>query len=151
MSLKEQIDADIKQAMREKKKDELMALRAIKSAILIAETEKGGGEGMDKAGELKLLARQAKQRKDSIAIYEKEGREDLAEKEKLEMEVINRYLPKPLTEDEIREKVRAIIAKTGASGPGDMGKVMGSATKEMSGQADGKIIARWVKTILSDL
>lgn len=149
MSLKQQIESDIKQAMLQKKKGELTALRAIKSAILLAETEKGAGGGLDQAGELKLLAKQAKQRKDSLEIYEKEGRDDLAEKEKMEMEVINRYLPKQLSQVEIEEKLKIIIAQVGASGPQDMGKVMGMASKEMSGQADGKVISQLVKDLLS--
>ncbi|MEQ8926806.1 MAG: GatB/YqeY domain-containing protein [Fulvivirga sp.] len=149
MSLKQHIDSDIKQAMLQKKKEELTALRAIKSAILLAETEKGGGDGISEETELKLLAKQAKQRKDSMEIYEKEGRTDLAEKEKFEMEIINRYLPKQLSDDEITQKLKAIIAEVGAAGPQDMGKVMGRATKEMSGQADGKKISELVRSLLA--
>lgn len=149
MSLKQQIEGDIKQAMLQKKKDELTALRAIKSAILLAETEKGAGDGLDEASELKLLAKQAKQRKDSLEIYMKEGRDDLAEKERMEMEVINRYLPKQLTEDQIEEKLKTIIQQVGANGPQDMGKVMGKATKDMFGQADGRVISQMVKKLLS--
>lgn len=150
MSLKQQIDGDIKQAMLQKKKEELTALRAIKSAILLAETEKGAGEGLESDAEMKLLAKQAKQRKDSADIYSKEGREDLANKELFELEIINRYLPKQLSEEEIEEIVKGIISKVGASGPQDMGKVMGSATKEMSGKADGKKISEIVKKLLSN-
>lgn len=149
MSLKQQIDADIKQAMLQKKKEELTALRAIKSAILLAETEKGVTAGIDKSTELQLLAKQAKQRKDSMEIFEKEGRTDLAEKERFEMEIINRYLPKQLSDEEIKAKLEAIISETGATGPQDMGKVMGKATKEMSGMADGKKISELVKTLLA--
>ena len=150
MSLKQQIDGDIKQAMLQKRKEELTALRAIKSAILLAETEKGAGEGLESDAEMKLLAKQAKQRKDSADIYAKEGREDLASKELFELEVINRYLPKQLSDNEIDQVVKNIIVKVGASGPQDMGKVMGSATKEMSGTADGKKISEIVKRLLSN-
>ncbi|MEQ9167496.1 MAG: GatB/YqeY domain-containing protein, partial [Fulvivirga sp.] len=145
-----QIDGDIKQAMLQKKKEELTALRAIKSAILLAETEKGAGEGLESEAEMKLLAKQAKQRKDSADIYAKEGRDDLASKELFELEIINRYLPKQLSETEIEEIVKGIISKVGASGPQDMGKVMGSASKEMSGKADGKKISEIVKKLLSN-
>ncbi|MEQ8242960.1 GatB/YqeY domain-containing protein [Fulvivirga sp.] len=150
MSLKQQIDGDIKQAMLQKKKEELTALRAIKSAILLAETEKGAGEGLESEAEMKLLAKQAKQRKDSADIYAKEGRDDLASKELFELEIINRYLPKQLSETEIEEIVKGIISKVGASGRQDMGKVMGSASKEMSGKADGKKISEIVKKLLSN-
>lgn len=150
MSLKQQIDGDIKQAMLQKRKEELTALRSIKSAILLAETEKGAGEGLESDAEMKLLAKQAKQRKDSADIYTKEGREDLASKELFELEVINRYLPKQLSDEEIEQVVKNIIDKVGASGPQDMGKVMGSATKEMSGKADGKKISEIVKRLLSN-
>lgn len=149
MSLKEKIDADIKQAMLNKRKEELTALRAIKSAILLAETEKGNASGLDEQGELKLLAKQAKQRKDSAEIFQKEGRSELAEKELFEMEVIGRYLPQQLSEEEVVERLKVIIAETGATGPQDMGKVMGRATKEMSGQADGKVISQHVKALLN--
>ncbi len=149
MALKQQIEGDIKQAMLQKKKEELTALRAIKSAILLAETEKGSGGELDETAELKLLAKQAKQRKDSLEIYTKEGRDDLAQKERFEMDVINRYLPQQLTEEEIGKRLEVIIKETGASGPQDMGKVMGRATKEMSGQADGKLISQLVKSLLA--
>lgn len=150
MSLKQQIDGDIKQAMLKKNKEELTALRAIKSAILLAETEKGAGAGLDNDAEMKLLAKQAKQRKDSADIYAKEGRDDLASKELFELEIINRYLPKQLSDEEIEEIVKTIITKVGAAGPQDMGKVMGGATKEMSGKADGKKISEIVKRLLSN-
>ncbi|MEQ8572680.1 MAG: GatB/YqeY domain-containing protein, partial [Fulvivirga sp.] len=130
--------------------EELTVLRAIKSAILLAETEKGAGEGLESEAEMKLLAKQAKQRKDSADIYAKEGRDDLASKELFELEIINRYLPKQLSETEIEEIVKGIISKVGASGRQDMGKVMGSASKEMSGKADGKKISEIVKKLLSN-
>ncbi|MBL3654896.1 GatB/YqeY domain-containing protein [Fulvivirga sediminis] len=149
MSLKQQIDQDIKKAMLEKRKDELTALRSIKSSILLTETEKGGADELSEDTELKLLTKAAKQRKDSMELYEKEGRADLADKEKLELEVINRYLPKQLSEDELKTEISAIIEQVGASGPQDMGKVMGAATKQLAGKADGKMIANIVKESLS--
>lgn len=149
MSLKELINEDIKKAMLEKKKEELTALRAIKSAILLAETEKGASEELNETAELKLLAKQAKQRKDSADIYHKEGRADLAEKEQKELEIINRYLPEQLSDEDIKAELQKIIDQVGASGPQDMGKVMGVATKQMSGKADGKKISELVKSLLS--
>jgi hypothetical protein len=149
MSLKATIDADIKSAMLAKKKDELTALRAIKSLILLAETEKGGVEELSAEAEGKLLMKAAKQRKESAEIFQKEGREDLANKELLELEVINRYLPKQLTPAEIEALLKVLIADVGARGPQDMGKVMGAATKKLAGQADGKVIAEIVKKLLT--
>lgn len=149
MSLKQQIDQDIKKAMLEKKKDELTALRAIKSAILLAESEKGAAGDISEEAELKLLTKAAKQRKESAELYEKEGRKDLADKEMLEYEVISRYLPKQLSEDELEAEVKKIVDEVGASGPQDMGKVMGVATKQLAGKADGKAISNAVKKILA--
>ncbi len=149
MSLKQQIDNDIKQAMLQRKKEELNALRAIKSAILLAETEKGAGDGIDENVEMKLLAKQAKQRKDSADIFLKEGRNDLAEKELFELEIISKYLPKQMSDEEITNQLKQIISEVGASGPQDMGKVMGRASKEMAGKADGKKISELVKSLLA--
>ncbi len=149
MSLKSQIEAEIKQSMLNKDKDRLRALRSIKSLILLAETEKGAGSELSQDAEMKLLTKAAKQRKDSLEIYEKEGRDDLASVEKAELEVIESFLPKQMTEAEVREAVKGIIAKIGASGPQDMGKVMGVATKEMAGKADGKLISTITKEILN--
>jgi len=148
MSLKETINADIKQAMLAKKKEELTALRSIKSAILIAETAKGAQEEISEEVELKLLMREAKQRKESGELFKKEGREDLAQKEFFEHEVISKYLPKQMEESEVRETLKAIITKMGASGPSDMGKVMGASTKELAGKADGRMISTIVKELL---
>ena len=150
MSLKTQIDEDIKNAMRNKEKDELRALRALKSMILLAETEKGAQEALLPETELKLLTKAANQRRESLAIYQEQGRQDLAEKEEKELQVIERYLPKQLSEEEMRTELRQIIAETGAKGPQDMGKVMGSATKTMAGRADGKAISAMVKSMLSE-
>lgn len=148
MSLKETIDSDIKQAMLAKKKDELMALRSIKSMILLAETEKGAGGNLSGEAEMKLLVKAAKQRKESADIYIGEGRQDLADIENLEYEVISRYLPKALSEEELTSELKSIINNIGATSPADMGKVMGVASKKLAGLADGKTIATMVKTLL---
>ena len=149
MSLKQQIDADIKQAMLAKNKDELKALRSIKSMILLAETDKGSTGELSSDAEMKLLAKAVKQRKDSAAIYKEQGREDLYKVEIDEAEVIERYLPKQLSEEELKAALQGIIAQMGASGPQDMGKVMGTATKSLAGKADGKAISTMVKTLLT--
>lgn len=149
MSLKQQIDSDIKSAMLAKNKEELMALRSIKSLILLAETEKGVTAEISSEAESKLLMKAAKQRKESAEIFQKEGRDELAQKELLELEVISRYLPKQLSEDEISSEVKKIIEQVGAKGPQDMGKVMGNATKQLAGKADGKMISEIVKKLLA--
>jgi uncharacterized protein YqeY len=149
MSLKQQIDGDIKKAMLSRNKEELEALRSIKSLILLAETEKGGTDEVTGEAEKKLLMKAAKQRKESADIFEQQNRKDLAEKELAQLEVINRYLPKQLSEEEIKMALMDVIKEVGASGPQDMGKVMGMATKKLAGQADGKIISEQVKKLLS--
>ena len=149
MALKQQIDNDIKQAMLAKNKEELEALRAIKSAILLAETEKGGSGDISQEVEMKLLTKAAKQRKESLEIFTKEGRDDLAKKEQFQLDVISRYLPKQMSEAEITEEVKKIIEAVGAKGPQDMGKVMGTATKQLAGKADGKMISELVKKLLA--
>lgn len=149
MSLKQQIDNDIKAAMLAKNKEELTALRGVKSMILLAETEKGGSGDLSSDIENKLLMKAAKQRKESAEIFQKEGREDLAKKELFEFEVISRYLPKQLSEEEVTAELKKIIEQVGAKGPQDMGKVMGTATKQLAGKADGKMISELVKKILA--
>jgi uncharacterized protein len=149
MSLKQQIDSDIKKAMLAKNKDELEALRSIKSMILLAETEKGVQADLTGDVESKLLVKASKQRKESADIFIQQGRKDLADKELLQLEVINRYLPKQLSEDELKQELRQIIQEAGAKGPQDMGKVMGSATKKLAGKADGKQISDLVKQLLA--
>lgn len=149
MSLKTTIDSDIKKAMLAKNKEELDALRSIKSMILLAETEKGAAMELTPEAENKLLMKAAKQRKESAEIFQKEGRTDLAQKEQFQLDIISRYLPKQLTEAEIVEAVKKVIAQVGATGPQDMGKVMGAATKALAGQADGKVISEWVKKLLN--
>ena len=149
MALKEQIEADIRKAMLAKEKDELRALRAIKSQILLAETEKGVVEAISPEAEVKLLMKAAKQRKDSAEIYSGQGRKDLEKIELDELSVIERYLPKQLSEEELIEKLKVIIKDSGAKGPQDMGKVMAIATKELSGLAEGKVISFMVKSLLN--
>ena len=149
MSLKQQIDADIKKAMLSKNKEELEALRSIKSLILLAETEKGGSTDLTSDAENKLLMKAAKQRKESADIFESQNRKDLAERELLQLEVINRYLSKQLSEEEIKSALKSVIQEVGTKGPQDMGKVMGVATKKLAGQADGKVISDLVKKLLS--
>lgn len=149
MSLKSRIESDIKEAMLKKDKDRLRALRSIKSLILLAETEKGSSHELDDQAEMKLLMKAAKQRKDSLEIYEKQGRVDLAEVEKAELDVINSYLPAQMSEEEIEAEVKKVIEEIGASGPQDMGKVMGLSTKKLSGKADGKTISSIAKKLLT--
>ncbi|HLT72350.1 MAG TPA: GatB/YqeY domain-containing protein [Cyclobacteriaceae bacterium] len=149
MSLKQRIDSDIKQAMLSKNKAELDALRSIKSMILLAETEKGRTGELTGEAEGKLLMKAAKQRKESADIFQEQSRQDLADKELFQLEVINRYLPKPLSEDELRRELKTIIEESGASGPQEMGKVMGIATKKLAGKADGKAISALVKELLA--
>jgi len=149
MALKEQIEADIRKAMLAKEKDELRALRAIKSQILLAETEKGAVEAITPETEVRLLMKAAKQRKDSAEIYAGQGRKDLEKIELDELSVIERYLPKQLSEEELIEKLKVIIKDSGAKGQQDMGKVMALATKELSGLAEGKVISFMVKSLLN--
>ncbi len=149
MSLKSTIDADIKKAMLAKNKEELEALRGIKSLILLAETEKGGATELTPDAENKLLMKAAKQRKESAEIFQQQGRNDLAEKELFQLRIISRYLPKQLSEEELQAELKKIISEVGAAGPQDMGKVMGLATKKLAGQADGRQISEWVKKLLS--
>jgi uncharacterized protein len=149
MSLKAQIDNDIKKAMLAKNKEELDALRSIKSMILLAETEKGSVTEITADTENKLLMKAAKQRKESADIFQQQNRADLAEKELAQLEIINRYLPKQLSADELTAELKTIIAEVGAAGPQDVGKVMGTATKKLAGKADGKMISEAVKKLLA--
>ena len=139
----------MKQAMLAKDEKTLRAVRAIKAAIILAKTSEGSGGVLKEEDEVKMLQKLVKQRKDSLAIYEQQNRTDLAQKEQEEIEVIERFLPKQLSNEELKEKVRAIISSTGASSPADMGKVMGVATKQLAGVADGKAISAMVKELLS--
>lgn len=149
MSLKSQVDAGIKEAMKAKEQDRLRTLRALKSLILLEETKSGATAEISSEDELKLLTRAAKQRRESSEIYQTQGREDLAAIEEAELAVIEQFLPKQLTDEDLKEKLQAIIARVGASGPSDMGKVMGVATKELAGQADGKVVSAMVKSLLA--
>ncbi len=149
MALKEKIDADIKKAMLAKEKDELRALRSIKSLILLAETEKGSSAGITEEAELKLLTKAAKQRKESAEVFQQQGREDLAQIELGEYEFISRYMPRQLTDEELKQEIERIVKEVGASGPQDMGKVMGAASKTLAGKADGRKISEVVKAVLS--
>ncbi|RPD40436.1 GatB/YqeY domain-containing protein [Chitinophaga barathri] len=149
MSLELNINGAIKTAMLAKAEAELRALRAIKAAVLVAKTAEGSTGDLTEADELKLLQKLAKQRKDSLDIFRQQNREDLAKKEEEELAVIERYLPKQMDEAELRAAVEGIIAATGASSPADMGKVMGAATKQLAGKADGKMISALVKELLT--
>ena len=148
MSLETNVMAEMKEAMKAKNEGILRGLRAIKAEIIKAKTDPGAGGSIDEVVEQKLLQKMMKQRKDSLDIYEKQNREDLAEKEREEIAVIEKFLPKQLTEEEIKEAVSAIIAETGASSAADMGKVMGVASKQLAGKADGKTISGIVKSRL---
>lgn len=148
MTLEQRITTDMKTAMKAKDKVSLRGIRAIKSAILLQKTD-GSGKELDGDGEIALLQKLVKSRQDSLDIYTKQNREDLAATEREEIEVISKYLPEPLSEEKLGELVDGIIAKTGASSMKDMGKVMGMANKEAAGRADGKSIAAMVKAKLS--
>lgn len=148
MSLESTINEDLKTAMKAKDQAALRGIRAIKSAILIYNTS-GAAEPLNDEKEIALLQKLIKQRQDSLDIYEKQGREDLAVVEREEIEVIMRYLPKQLTEVELRAAIADIISRTGAQSMRDMGKVMAEASKELAGKADGKTISGVVKEILS--
>lgn len=139
----------MKEAMKSKNEPTLRGLRAIKAEIIKAKTDPGAGGVVSAEIELKLLQKMVKSRKDSLEIYKQQNRADLAQKEEEEIAVIEKFLPKQLSEDEIREKVKAAIAETGAAGPQDMGKVMGVVTKQLAGQADGKIVSGIVKELLA--
>lgn len=149
MALKEQIEGDIKKAMLAKNQGELLALRAIKSLILLAETEKGAKGELDRDTEIKLLTKAAKQRRESAEIFGQQNRPELQEKELLELHVIERYLPQQLSEEELAVKVKEIIAQVGAKSPAEMGKVIGAASKALAGQSDGKAISEMVKKLLA--
>jgi len=149
MSLEQTINSDIKAAMLAKDKKKLEALRAIKSAILLAKTDKESSGDIAEDVEMKILQKLVKQRKDSAELYKSQGRDDLFEEENFQLSVIEKYLPKQMAEDEVKKHVSDIISETGASSMKDMGKVMGMASKKLAGQADNKLIAAIVKELLS--
>ena len=150
MSLKERVEVDLKGAIRSQNKDEIRALRGIKSLLLLAATEKGASGDLSEDAEIALLSKAVKQRKDSAKLYQEQGREDLAEIELAEISIISKYLPEQLSEAELQQHLEKLIAELGASGPQDMGKVMGAANKQLKGRAEGGTIAKIVKTILSN-
>lgn len=147
MSLEKQINDQLKTAMLAKDEKALRALRAIKSAILLAKTAEGAAE-LTEADEQKMLQKLVKQRRDSETVFREQNRLDLAQKEAEEIEVIERFLPKQLTPEELRAALTQIIAETGATSPADLGKVMGVATKQLAGKTDGKAISAMVKELL---
>jgi uncharacterized protein YqeY len=149
MSLEQKIMADLKTAMLAKDEKSLRSLRAIKAAILLAKTSEGAAGEIKEEDEVKLLQKLVKQRKDSLEIFQQQNRTDLAQKEQEEIEVIEKFLPKQLSGEELKAIIAAIIAETGASSPADMGKVMGVATKQLAGKADGKAISAVVKELLA--
>ena len=149
MSLEQKIMGELKTAMLAKDEKALRSLRAIKAAILLAKTSEGAGGELKEDDEIKLLQKLVKQRKDSLEIYQQQNRADLARKEEEEIEVIEKFLPKQLSADELKVTLSEIIAETGASSPADMGKVMGVATKQLAGKADGKTISALVKELLA--
>ena len=151
MSLEQRVMEELKDAMRAKNEAALRTLRAIKAAIIIEKTAAGATGNITEADEIKMLQKLAKQRRDSLDIYIKQNREDLAAKEREELEIIERFLPKQMSIDEIKSVVGSIIIEVDAKGPADMGKVMGLASKQLAGKADGKTISETVKQLLSAL
>jgi len=149
MSLEQTINADIKTAMLAKDEKGLRSLRAIKAAIILAKTAEGAGGEIKQEDEIKMLQKLVKQRKDSLEIFTQQNRIDLAQKESEEIEVIEKYLPKQLDAESLKALIQTIITETGASSPADMGKVMGTASKQLAGKADGKTISAIVKELLS--
>jgi uncharacterized protein YqeY len=149
MPLEEKVMDELKNAMRAKDEAALRSLRAIKAAIIIEKTSEGAGGVISEATETKMLQKLAKQRRDSLEIFEKQNREDLASKEREELAIIEKFLPKQMSAEEVRAEVRAIIEQVGAKSPADMGKVMGVASKQLAGKTDGKAISEAVKQLLS--
>jgi len=149
MSLREQLDADMKNALRAKDQLRLSTVRLVKSAIKYRETEPGSKGSLDDAGILQVIVSETKKRRDSIAEYEKAGRDDLAAKEKAELEILQTYLPSQLSEAELAKMVDEAIAEAQAGGPKDMGKVMKVLTPRIQGRADGKVAADLVRQKLS--
>ncbi len=149
MNLEQKIMIDLKAAMLAKDEKSLRSLRAIKAAIIIAKTAEGAGGEISEEEESKLLQKLVKQRKDSLEIFTQQNRADLAQKEKDELEVIEKFLPKQMSEEEVRLILTSIITEVGASSPADMGKVMAVASKQLAGKADGKLIANTVKELLA--
>jgi uncharacterized protein len=149
MSLEQTIMADLKVAMRTKNEKALRSLRAIKAAIIIAKTSEGAGGEISAEEEMKILQKLVKQRKDSLEIYQQQNRADLAQTEEEEIEIIEKFLPQQLSADALKDALTKIITEVGASSMADMGKVMGIATKQLAGQADGKAINTVVRELLA--
>ncbi|HLT52788.1 MAG TPA: GatB/YqeY domain-containing protein [Flavobacteriaceae bacterium] len=149
MSLQDKVMAAMKEAMKEKNQEALAALRAVKSEILLAQTETGSKEALTSEQEIKILSKLIKQRKDSAAIFTEQNRNDLAEPELAQAEIISQFLPAQLSEAEVEATVSQVIAQIGAEGMKDMGKVMGIVNKQLAGQADGKTISTIVKKLLA--
>ena len=149
MSLEQKVMQDLKTAMLAKDEKSVRSLRAIKSAIILAKTSEGFTGELKEEDEIKMLQKLIKQRRDSLEIYEKQNRGDLAQKEKEEISVIEKFLPEQLSEEKLKEILSRIVTETGASTPADMGKVMGVANKQLAGKADGKTIAAIVRKLLS--
>jgi len=149
MSLQKEVMVKLKEAMKSKDKVALESLRAIKSAILLAQTETGVKEELTKDKELKLVQKLVKQRKDSAVLFSEQGREDLAEPELAQAMVISQFLPEQMSDEAVKEVILGVISQTGAAGMKDMGKVMGMASGKLSGKADGKTISVIVKALLS--
>ncbi len=149
MSLEQKIMTDLKAAMLAKDEAGLRSLRAVKAAILLAKTSEGGSGELKEEDEIKILQKLVKSRKDSLEIFQQQNRPDLAKKEEEEIAVIEKFLPKQMSADEIKTELEKIIVTVGASSPADMGKVMGAATKQLAGKADGKTISALVKELLA--
>jgi uncharacterized protein YqeY len=149
MNLEEKVMAQMKDAMKAKDEAALRGLRAIKAEIIKAKAEPGAGGQISPEAEIKMLQKMLKQRKDSLEIYQKQDRADLAQKEQEEISLIEKFLPQQMSEEELKSVLQNIIEETGASSPADMGKVMGAATKQLAGKADGKTISAAVKELLS--
>ena len=148
MALEEKIMTDLKVAMLAKDEAALRSLRAIKAAIIIAKTSEGAGGVLKEEDEIKMLQKLVKQRKDSLEIFEKQNREDLALKEREEIALIEKFLPKQMSAEDLKEIISGIVKDSGATSAADMGKVMGLANKQLAGKADGKTIASVVKELL---
>jgi len=149
MALLEKIEADLKTAMKNKEKEKTEALRSIKTAIMLAKTEKGADKNISEEKEIKIIQKLVKQRKESAEIYQQQNRPELAEMELNEAKFIENYLPEQMSDEELTEIIEKIIEETGAESMKDMGKVMGIAQRQLAGKADGKVIADKVKSVLS--
>ncbi|MFP4620202.1 MAG: GatB/YqeY domain-containing protein [Bacteroidales bacterium] len=149
MAILQNIESEIKQALRNKQKERLEALRSIKTALWKAKTDKAADEQLSEEEEIQVLQKQLKQRKESAEIYEQQNRNELAETERKEAGVIQEFLPQPMSDEELTEAIRGIIDEVGATSMKDMGKVMGIANRQLAGKAEGKVIADKVKSMLS--